>query len=107
MIEKFTKAIGLDVQNAVFYANHAASYWAFQRFVDGVSPLASTADIFTKTQVLAESDLAGEDKTVWRLSVITDGEYRYRRSIDSEKMQRGLLDGDKAARRNRRETQLG
>ena len=29
----------------------------------------------TKTEVLTESDLAGEDKTVWRLPVITDGEY--------------------------------
>jgi len=31
-MEKFTKAIGLDGQNAVFSANHAASYWALQRF---------------------------------------------------------------------------
>ena len=31
-IEKFTKAIGLDGQNAVFYANRSASYWALQRF---------------------------------------------------------------------------
>ena len=38
-IEKFTKAIGLDGQNAVFYANRAASYWALQRFVDDVLPL--------------------------------------------------------------------
>ena len=38
-IEKFTKAIGLDGQNAVFYANRAASYWALQRSVDDVLPL--------------------------------------------------------------------
>ena len=36
-------------------------------------------DIFMKTQVLTESDLAGEDKTVWRLSAIADGEYGYLR----------------------------
>ena len=35
-IEKFTKAISLDGQNAVFYANCVASYWALQRFVGRV-----------------------------------------------------------------------
>ena len=49
--------------------------------------------MFMKTQVITENDLAGEDKTVtvWRLSVITDGESRYRRYIDSERVRRGFI----------------
>ena len=35
-LKMFDEAIGLDGQNAIFYDNRAASYWALQRFVEGV-----------------------------------------------------------------------
>lgn len=47
-IEKFTRAISLDGQNAVFYANRAASYWALKRHQDVIDDAKKATELDPK-----------------------------------------------------------
>ncbi|KIJ94563.1 hypothetical protein K443DRAFT_355043 [Laccaria amethystina LaAM-08-1] len=47
-IEKFTKAISLDGQNAVFYANRSASYWALKRHQDVIDDAKKATELDPK-----------------------------------------------------------